>query len=88
MEKILYAAGKKSAKAFNVDVFPEAVPPQKRIDAPFSMASQKYAAISNDIVPVLIKSIGVKGSSRNLLMVNVENGVTVFANIIDNRFIN
>ncbi len=40
--------GIKSERAFSAVVLPLAVPPQKRIDAPFSIAIQKYAAISRD----------------------------------------
>src|SRR5512136_236336 len=67
--------------ALRAVVFPLAVPPQNRIDAPSSIAIQKYAAISEDIDLYSIKSTGVRGISLNLRIVNVEPFVTVLARV-------
>src|SRR5207247_9511834 len=56
--------------AFRVVVFPLAVPPQMSIDCPFSIASQRYAIISGDIVLSRTRSRGVNGFSRNRRIVN------------------
>ncbi len=53
-------------------VFPAATPPATRIDALFSMAYQKYAAMSDERVPKEIKSEMVRGSTRKRRIVNVE----------------
>ena len=66
METIFFVGGMKSDMALSAVVFPLAVPPQNRIEAPFSTVNQRYAAIWTDNVPFLIKSIGVRGVSRNL----------------------
>ncbi|OPY34434.1 MAG: hypothetical protein A4E32_00160 [Methanomassiliicoccales archaeon PtaU1.Bin124] len=72
MLTILAPGGMKSAMEFSAEVLPEAVPPQRIIDSPFSTPSQRYAIISGLTVLYLSRSTGVKGLSLNRLMVNVE----------------
>src|SRR4030042_5333999 len=72
IETILYDDGTKSERALSIVVFPDAVPPQNKILHPFSMVNQKYAARSTEIVLLLRRSMGVRGSSRNLLIVKVD----------------
>src|SRR4030042_5898703 len=81
MEMILWDAGMNSINAFSAVVFPLAVPPQNRLEAPSSIAIQKYAAISVDMDLYSIKSIGGRGISLNFRMVKVEPFVTVRARV-------
>ncbi len=71
-ETILAMGGMKSEIAFKAVVFPDAVPPAKIADFPFSTASQMYAIESGAKVCHSIRSVGVIGSSLNLRMVNVD----------------
>ncbi len=59
-------------KQLSMVVLPDATPPATRTEALFSMAYQKYAAISGDSVLKLIRSEIVRGSTRKRRMVNVE----------------
>jgi hypothetical protein len=58
--------------AFSDVVFPDAVPPAKIADFPFSTHSQMYAIESGANVRHSMRSVGVIGSSLNLRIVNVE----------------
>ncbi len=59
-------------KQLSIVVFPDATPPATRTDARFSMAYQKYAAMSEERVLNDIKSEIVSGSTRKRRIVNVE----------------
>ncbi len=59
-------------RQLSVVVFPAATPPATRMDARFSMAYQKYAAMSEERVLKEIKSGTVSGSTRKRRIVNVE----------------
>src|SRR4030066_1383398 len=76
MVMILLPGVIRHAKEFRAVVLPAAVPPRTIIEDRFSRHIQKYAAISSENVPMLIKSIIEYGSSLNFLIVNaVPNGV-------------
>src|SRR5579875_1395860 len=60
------------AIAFSMVVLPAAVPPITRIEALFSIMSQRYAAMLSLTVFRFIRSIIEYGSSLNFLIVNVD----------------
>jgi hypothetical protein len=69
---IFAIGGIKSETAFKVVVFPEAVPPAKIADLPFSTASQIYAIERGTNVCHSMRSVGVIGYALNFRMVNVD----------------
>ncbi|OQA51020.1 MAG: hypothetical protein BWY45_03399 [Euryarchaeota archaeon ADurb.Bin294] len=69
---ILANGGINKEIAFSEVVFPDAVPPAKMHDFPFSTASQRNAIERGEKVPHSIRSVGVIGSSLNFLMVKVD----------------
>ena len=71
IEMILWLGGKKLARAFNVEVFPEAVPPAIIALISYCIASQISDAASRLMVLLLRKWVIVKGSLENFLMVMV-----------------
>ncbi len=59
-------------KQLRTVVFPAATPPAARTDTRFSMAYQKYAAMSDDTVLKDIRSEMVRGSTRKRRIVKVD----------------
>src|SRR5512139_660837 len=71
-ETIFDNGGINNEMALRAVVFPDAVPPAKIADLPFSTQSQIYAIESGAKVRHSIRSVGVIGSSLNLRIVKVE----------------
>ena len=72
IETIFTSGLMNSNKQFNVVVFPEAVPPAISTETPFSRKNHIRASMEAEKVPNVIISGGVRGSSLNFLIVNVD----------------